>query len=335
MRTAELLEHLFELADVDVHVRGEAPKAAFPGSFLARVRSWRHLSTDAGVVQSGEFLVDLEATRAKLATWDRVYPREVEKEAVWLAENADFVLGDVPPLAFDAAATAGLPAVALANFSWDWIYARLGLDQASQTAANAYAREVLLLELEPSCPMPAFTRRERLGLLGRRCRRARDTIRDSLGIGEGERMVLIAIRDAQGSQCRLPPPMSGVVYMAPEAAIAERRDDVLKADPHSPFIEFVAAADAAVIKPGYGILGDTAACGTPVIYSPRSGFPEDEVLVGALSRRSCSARVETDDLKSGQWGPLLLKVLAQTRPLPEKTTAAAKGAAILAKVMGE
>ena len=35
------------------------------------------------------------------------------------------VVGDIPPLAFAAAARAGVPSVAVANFTWDWIYGDL------------------------------------------------------------------------------------------------------------------------------------------------------------------------------------------------------------------
>ena len=36
--------------------------------------------------------------------------------------DARLVVGDIPPLAFAAAARARVPSVALGNFTWDWIY---------------------------------------------------------------------------------------------------------------------------------------------------------------------------------------------------------------------
>ena len=38
------------------------------------------------------------------------------------ASGAKVVVGDIPPLAFEAAARAGVPSIALGNFTWDWIY---------------------------------------------------------------------------------------------------------------------------------------------------------------------------------------------------------------------
>ena len=47
----------------------------------------------------------------------------------------DLVVGDVPPLAFEAAAEAGVDSVAVANFSWDWIYERMNFADAAVAAA--------------------------------------------------------------------------------------------------------------------------------------------------------------------------------------------------------
>ena len=40
-------------------------------------------------------------------------------------------MGDIPPLAFAAAAAAGVPAIALCNFTWDWIYGAYPLQLAA------------------------------------------------------------------------------------------------------------------------------------------------------------------------------------------------------------
>ncbi len=52
--------------------------------------------------------------------------------------GATLVVGDIPPLAFRAAHLAGLPAVALGNFTWDWIYE--GYRDALAGCAGACAR---------------------------------------------------------------------------------------------------------------------------------------------------------------------------------------------------
>jgi hypothetical protein len=47
----------------------------------------------------------------------------VAAESAWLvAHHTKIVVADIPPLAVAAAERAGIPSVALANFTWDWIY---------------------------------------------------------------------------------------------------------------------------------------------------------------------------------------------------------------------
>ena len=49
-------------------------------------------------------------------------PRGRGSRAFSQAARATVVVGDIPPLAFAAAARAGVPSVAVGNFTWDWIY---------------------------------------------------------------------------------------------------------------------------------------------------------------------------------------------------------------------
>src|SRR5712691_6399186 len=110
----------------------------------------RNERADVGLVQRDALVIDVEAT---LAAWEEFQGKAAEwvaREAAWLRESgARLVLADIPPLAFAAASAAGLPAVGLTNFSWDWVYRHLarhapGLARAAETAADAYATAALL-----------------------------------------------------------------------------------------------------------------------------------------------------------------------------------------------
>src|SRR5205814_2786805 len=66
---------------------------------------------------------DVEAAARRAARFYAEFERRIADEAAHiLEERVDIVLGDVPPLAFAAAHRAGVPSVAIANFTWDWIY---------------------------------------------------------------------------------------------------------------------------------------------------------------------------------------------------------------------
>jgi L-arabinokinase len=90
----------------------------------ARRRTWRWpIETDTGVVQIDSLNVDELETASRAARFYGTFDRRADEEAAFLAaERATVVLGDIPPLAFAAAARAGVPSVAIGNFTWDWIY---------------------------------------------------------------------------------------------------------------------------------------------------------------------------------------------------------------------
>ncbi len=68
------------------------------------------------------------------------------------ADRVSLVVGDIAPLAFEVAARLGVPGVAIANFTWDWIYeTHPGLVTAAPWLVPmlraSYAKATLALEL--------------------------------------------------------------------------------------------------------------------------------------------------------------------------------------------
>src|SRR5262245_1314477 len=79
--------------------------------------------TDTGIAQIDSLHLDVEETAQRAAIFYRDFDRRIAEEARRLrAAGASIVIGDAPPLASAAAHAAGLPAVVVANFTWDWIY---------------------------------------------------------------------------------------------------------------------------------------------------------------------------------------------------------------------
>src|ERR1043166_5508339 len=85
--------------------------------------AFRDDECDVGLAQQGALLIDRRGTGERWRAVPSDWGARVAREADWLQSfGAGLVLGDIPPLAFEAAARAGVPSVGLANFSWDWIY---------------------------------------------------------------------------------------------------------------------------------------------------------------------------------------------------------------------
>ncbi len=315
IRIGTVLERLIELRPVRLRVASPAPRRLWPKSLGDVTMEWRTDATDAGVVEQPDLSVDRRETRNATAAFVRHAERYIERELDWLDRGADLVVADVPPLPVAAAARLGLPSVAVANFSWDWIYARLGLDEAAAGAESCYRQTDLLVEAEPSAPMEAFPSRIRCGVISRRSRLGRYVVRERLGVQLEHRLVLVATRPGSGSPIRLPPPMPDVRYLlAGPPDSGQRRDDRIVWPKELAFVDLVAASDVVVCKPGYGIIGDVCGAGTRFLFTDGTDFPEHDVLRRWLAGRPGTRPVELAALESGQWGEQVAELLAAEAP---------------------
>ncbi|HVJ26827.1 MAG TPA: hypothetical protein VM493_04765, partial [Vicinamibacterales bacterium] len=108
--------------DVDIVIRTSAPAWLFertahqPFTLLAG-------PCDTGIVQFDSLRLDERATAEEAAAFYGTLPERAADEARLLREHdVRLVICDAPPLACAAAAVAGVPAIVLSNFTWDWIY---------------------------------------------------------------------------------------------------------------------------------------------------------------------------------------------------------------------
>src|SRR5207237_2445394 len=86
------------------------------------LRLWPR-SLDVGLVQRDGLDEDLPATGERLRELLADFDRRAQREAEFLVEEgAGVVAGDIPAVAFAAAARAGVPSFGVGNFTWDWIY---------------------------------------------------------------------------------------------------------------------------------------------------------------------------------------------------------------------
>jgi len=299
------------LIPVELEVVTAAPRQLWPKA-LGPVSNWSSEPCDVGVLQASEMQVDRPSTIAALAEWYRDYRDKVSAEADRLGETVDLVYGDVPPLAFSAAALAALPSVAVANFSWDWIYREMDLDIYAEIAAEAYSHCKLLLELEPAAPMRAFSVKQKPGLLGCRSKLDRAGLASILGVDEHCTLVLVSLRDGIENKVGLPPVRDGVVYLAGYQLV--EREDFSLIPPSLSHRDVISACDVVVTKPGYGIIGDCFANSTRMLYAVPNGFPEHRVLSEWLQARPGSLEIDPVFLAEGAWADQLQQLLNQPAP---------------------
>ena len=248
------------------------------------------------------------------------------------------MVGDVPPLAFAAAAEAGVPSLAIANFSWDWIYRHLGARQprllaAAEQASAAYAKAGLLLRLPFAGDLSAFPRIEDVPLVARKPRLAKAEARRRLGLG-ARPVVLLSFGGlgmpeldptALGRLGEYQFLLTGQVG-AGDAPNLLRLGSAELAAAGLGYADLVGAVDVVVSKPGYGIVTDCVGAGTRLVYTDRGDFPEYEVLVAEMPRYLPVAFVSNADLRAGRLTESLGRVRELDFPAPPPTDGASVAA---------
>jgi L-arabinokinase len=292
---------------VRTHAAGWLFERAAPASIE------RHaIDVDPGVVQIGALRIDEDATVRAARAFYASFDERADAEAAWLSRaGADVVVGDVPPLAFAAAARAGIPSVAISNFTWDWIYEAYGgfareAPHVLPVIAQAYAHATRTLRLPLHGGFASMTRVEELPLVARLSLRDPGSTRRALGVSAGQTLVLVSFG---GSAVELP--LDRVRRSGRLAVLAPQHADL---PDDLGFEDLVAAADVVVGKPGYGIMSECAANGASLLYTSRGRFAEYDVFVAGMPALLRCRYIPQADLFGGRWTDAIDALLAQPRP---------------------
>jgi hypothetical protein len=78
-----------------------------------------------------------------------------------------------------------------------------------------------------------------------------------------------------------------------------------------PHEDLVASVDLVISKPGYGIVGECLANGTPLLYGPREEFAEYAALDAALSEFAGGLKVSGKEFVQLEWKETLGRVPAR------------------------
>jgi hypothetical protein len=320
-RAALLLERLQAAVPVEAHVRSAAP-----GRIFARTGA----SLSAGVEepplrQRGGLDVDWEGSlRGQLEALGR-RAESVASEAEWLRSvGPALVLSDVPSLACEAAAKAGVPCRLVSNFTWDWVLGeRAAADPrwlpVSQRMADAYALAAGAWRLPASGGFATVRSVTDPGLLARRSAAPRPDARAALGVpADGKPLVLVSFGGFGAALPRLDDPALGAFRFAgfgpkPEGLKADWHG--LDLQPALPHAEAVAACDVLLGKPGYGTFSEAAAHGCRVLYVPRPDYVEARALAAWIREVCASRELPREEFEAGRWAAPLAALL-QENPKP-------------------
>jgi hypothetical protein len=289
------------------------------------------LQCDAGMVQIDSLRIDTAESIRRAVEFQARTPSLIAAEAAYLRETgARLVVADIPPLAIAAAHAAGIPSVAIGNFTWDWIYEGYRDEAAVEVAREMrrlYATTVSALRLPMTGGFRGLERVARdIPFVARQSSRTRDEVRRALGLpprADGKPLVLmsfggyglsgldanalahlddytIATTDSPSNQ-NIISPARGLLYLSEQHI----HDNGLR------YEDLVRGADVVVTKPGYGIISEAIASETALLYTSRGHFVEYDVLVREMPRYLRARFIEQEDLLSGNWAPALHEILRQ------------------------
>jgi len=336
-----------------IGVRTAAPRWLFDLTVKGKI-AFSTLECDTGVVQVDALTLDEADSIRRAAAFHSDLVTRAASETRMLRElGAGLIVGDIPPLAFAVGAAAGIPSIAIGNFTWDWVYSeypRVRLAPSLLPAIRgAYAKASMALRLPMSAGFESFSSIKDIPFIARHATRTPEEVRKLLDLPD-KPLVLSSFGgyglpglDTEG----LTKFRKYVVVEAAGRPASRGRKEVPPVERRGSFVaineeamydagiryeDLVGAAAAVVTKPGYGIVSECIANDTAILYTSRGHFPEYDVLVEEMPKYLRAAFISQEDLFAGKWESHIDKLLAQSRPKSYKKPDT-NGAAVAADIL--
>ena len=335
-RTIEVINAILDRRpETRIGVRTSAPRWLFDLTVKGKI-AFGTLECDTGVVQIDALTLDEADTIRRAAAFHSDLVTRAASESRVLRElGAGLIVGDIPPLAFAVGAAAGIPSIALGNFTWDWVYAdypRVRLAPLLLPAIRgAYAKGLMALRLPMSGGFETFSNVKDIPMIARHATRTRREVCKLLRLPADKSLVLMSFGeyglpglDTDGlakfkKYTVVTAANRPVGRTRKEAPLAERKGSFISVNEEAMYNagvryeDLVGAAEAVVTKPGYGIITECIANDTAVLYTSRGHFPEYDVMVEEMPKYLRAAFIGQEELFAGEWETRLDKLLAQPK----------------------
>jgi UDP:flavonoid glycosyltransferase YjiC (YdhE family) len=284
----------------------------------ADVRPW---SVDVGLVQQDSLTEDVPGTLRLLEA--RASEAAIDRLAGALS-GFDRVASDTAPTALEAARRAGVDAIAVGSFGWDWIYARYAGLEGWAAQFAAWQAPHRALEMWPGPGLTGFRSVERVGLVAR--------TRPAHRVAAWTALASFGGFGLHGLD-ELLPRIPGLTWVVAPPMVPLDRPDCVAA-PGVPYPSLVAGCDVVFTKPGYGILAECIAAGTPIVWAPRGAFPEAPHLEVAMRARG-DLRIDHPVTDPPGFRRSLAAALQRLHGRPRPAPRAADGATRVARRLTE
>lgn len=263
---------------------------------------------DVGVKHGKNLGVDLEATRTALLDLMGRRLEIVEEEVDFLRrEKIDLIIADIPWLSVEAGTYADVPVFAISNFDWLFIYERLfhGLKDMRpvlNTIFGLYQRVDRAFRLPLSSPqsMGSFRKIEKTGLLARKSKPNPDLKKD-IGIDSEKPLLVCSFGGAGEMEIELKK-----LCAAFDGTVASTLDQTggsnhFRVSQDDDFSALISVADILLTKPGYGSFAEAIQNGKHLIFSPRTNYPEEDVLIRGIASYPAKTELPHLLLSKAEW----------------------------------
>ncbi len=270
-----------------------------------------------------------EGYRHLHADLSRLVAAEAERIA---GLRPDLVLANIPYVTIAAAARAGVPVVAYSSLNWvdigrAFLQQRPGGEAILAEMQAAYAQADLFLLPTPTMPMAWAPHRRIIGPVARPAQADRPGLRARLGLPADQLLALVAFGgfDPELTLGDIPQ-MAGWRWLAngevPPAMMSA-------AGAGMAFSDILASVDLVLGKPGYGTFAEVAAAGVPMLYLPRTDWPEAQPLVAWLERQGAAQAITADQVRdAGRLAEAVTSLRGRCKP-PVPPTGNRQGARLL------
>ncbi len=308
-----------------ITIYSTTPEWFFNNSLPEGGYEYTHWLTDVGLVQKNPFEEDIPKT---IQSIHQIFPpkadnfhRLVEKLN---QQKTELIISDISPLGILAAEAIHCDSILIENFTWDWIYEAYlhqnpGLQYWIKYFADVFNRASHHFVTKPFCqyqsPYPA------LEPISRETRNSRELTREKLGIQPNEKMVLVTMGgipiDFQDSMFGNLSSEFKVVF--PVGNLTEEKifkNYHLLPHNHQYFHpDLVQASELVIAKVGYSTIAEAFHGDKPLLYIPRSSFPESEKLEHFIQKAMRGKALTETELFSGFWQKKALQLLEEKAPL--------------------
>lgn len=306
---SELMRHLLQIPGIAIDVRTATPPSRFPSSPDLRVEP---VAIDVPIQESSDALrIDGPATAALWEKSVQSNDSQVRSEAQLVSErNVRLIISDIPYLAGAIAEAAGVPAIGISNFTWNWILQPF-LDPSTMAAVrNGYQgfTEFWQLPFGHQEGLDMFRHVAQVPLLAPKPTRSRASVRAQLGLRQDQPALLLCFRgnisEAAIARARLDASRYAFLDMGP----------TMQSHPDLSFSDLAGACDLLIGKLGYGLVAACVANQWRLLHIAREGFREDVITRAEAPRYTCLQEMPLADFAAGRWAAHLDTLLSAPMP---------------------